>query len=202
MVLELLLELVALHEIQQIRRRLPVFHGFSRTDCLCQAVKRACTVQVLRQQGCLDFGLPHHGIPVLGGRHTFGSNHDSAQTLLQAVSYLNAITALLIKRDPKRIKVFTNSFHVPFVVIQKTQRVQEVLVMILFFAVQGEHLVRCGRQQQHPYIRVVHELHRQFTRLRFVAQQVLEPLKLVQNDEIGLQRLDTGAGQALAKVAN
>src|SRR5689334_14451395 len=68
---------------------------------------------------------------------------------------------------------------------------------------EGERLVRCRRQQQHPSRSVVEQLPcelRTFSAVR--VEQFPESLELVQDDQVGFEYLDAGCGERRPQVTD
>ena len=84
----------------------------------------------------------------------------------------------------------------------------EVLVVVLVIGSgDGEHLVGRRREQKHarllaPMVAKCEEVLGQLSDGVAVIQQVVESLEFVEDDQVGLKCLDTGAGEDPAQLAN
>jgi hypothetical protein len=75
--------------------------------------------------------------------------------------------------------------------------------MIIFnFLIQREHFVRSSGQQEQANARKAKQRLRQISRFVFPVQKIFEPLKLIEDHEIRLERMHAGPSQSQPKVAD
>ena len=218
--LEELVELVAVHEVRQVGSRLPERHRILVANGAEQCFRCDVLAHVRRGQPRLGPVLRHHRVPVFACPDALRARHDVAQRILHAALRLLDLLRLIrfaggpLQRRAEARQLLPYVFH-PGVVIaeEEPRRGQKVLVVLLVvdLCVGGVELVRrCGEQQRAHALAVVglgteqrlRQLHRGVAFRVAWIEQLLEALKLVEDDQVGLEGSDAHLGQEAPQLAD
>ncbi|MNS99459.1 hypothetical protein D3C72_1338620 [compost metagenome] len=155
------------HEVQQIRAGAPELHYVIGTGLPCQGIHACVVSQILRRQRQRKRHVLHHGVAPLGNSDALGPAHHPLQARLDGVLERCGIgysCANAHQRCPEGGKVSAQCGNFSRIVEQEFRRRQEVLVVVLLVLLGHQHLVGCGREQQH-------------TRPALVVEQLLRKLR-------------------------
>ena len=196
---ELSLEVVVLHEVEQVWRRLPVLDAVSGLGQAANLLKREELLDVIPKDS--RRGSPHfgqHPIAISRDSKPLCPNHNATQLCFDPVSQVlegRAVARRIAHQLPpivsqgrgKGCRSFLACLEEP----DGLNEIPEVVVSIRF-VVQRVHLVGRRREQEHPNglaagLTLVGVLEQRSSQLRVIAlgvEQVLEALELVENDQI------------------
>jgi hypothetical protein len=211
--LELLDQAIAVHEVQGVRRALPVFDDVVALDELGDLVELAELQQIGRSKARCDrvgrFKV-EHAVAIGRRRQPLGSAHDAAQVARDGIARgLHRIDVSVVGREvaqPDAVvgKCVADVIDRRRVVAQEEGRGLEKVALVILIELRRprEHAVRRRREQQRLRVLLTEEQVGELADGLLWVEQAREALELVQDDEIGLQGSDARLCQLTAEPAN
>lgn len=192
-------ELVAVAEVDEVRRRFPVVDGHLPVDGAGDVAQRDVAEQVLGP-GCGGGDVLAQHPAVVGGG-AFRAAHDGEQLVAELGGEVGDGLAA-DGGQPVGVEVAGDGVGVGGAVGEEPQGAQEVpVVVVLGLLGVGERLVRRRGQQQHLRLAVGEQVVGPLAGFAGLVEQMPEALELVQDHQVGLESVDAGPGELAAHPA-